>query len=142
MFYASYRQCFICVGEAWKIVKAHMPANRYVCACVRLSGCDEVVRSSPLTSYTDSHQFSFPLLWVLPGKCCTCLTPGLDTQTPHIHTKTQTHSPNTDATVCHSAMIREGGGRCEKAHPDCTNTQDALQPRIFHTKLLQAKLKQ
>lgn len=115
-----------------------------MCAC--LSGCDEVVRCSPLreavTSYAAPHQFSFPLLWVLPGRRCTRLTPGLDTQTPHIQTKLQMHSPDTDATVCHSATIQEGGGRCEKAHPDCTNTQDALRPRIIHTKLLQAKQKQ
>ncbi len=40
---------------------------------------------------------------------------------PLTHTHTHRHT-NADDTICHSAMIQEGGGRCEKAHPDCTNT--------------------
>lgn len=92
----------------------------WVCVCVW--GCDEVVWSSPLreavTSYTDSHQSSFLLLWVLPGNAVPVSHLALT------HTTHHTHTDYTDTlrSICHSAMIQGGGGRCEKAHPDCTNT--------------------
>lgn len=92
------------------------------CVCqVVMKWCSPAPLRAAVTSYTDSHQSSLPLHQVLPGNA----VPVSHLALIHAcHAQERKHTLQTASdTLCHSAMIQEGGGRCEKAHPDCMSAQ-------------------